>query len=368
MSVRIRIFLSSITAILVINAVSMAAGFLLFYFIANPYSGQRLRENIGYITARYFTMGGLVMLLISGVGALWIIAVNIKRVTSPLERLKQAVSEIREGNLDFELVITGNDEFTELGTGFEQMRIRLKNTIGLQERAETERRLMMASITHDLQTPITSIIGYSEGILDGVASTPDRVYEYVNVIIKKAKSLKLLAEDLSLLSKLENASLPLEKMETDIGEFLIELISEFKYNEPNMVLETQIKSGFISSIDREKLARVFINILENSVKYTSPEQSDPKVEISLSRQNGDVLIKISDNGIGISHSDLPYVFDDFYRADASRTGQSGSGLGLSIARHLVTLHNGKIWIINNPDRGISVNITLPLLYAPPVTY
>ena len=360
MSVRLRVLINSLTAILVHNAISVAAGFLLFWFVANPYIGPRLNENAGDIAARYFSLGGIVVLALTAIGALWLISVNVRRVTAPLKRLKRAVAEIRDGNLDYELAVTGHDEFSELTAGFELMRIRLKDSMRLKENAENERRAMMASITHDLQTPITSIIGYSEGILDGVADTPEKTLEYAAVIGKKARSLQILAEDLSLLSRLENAQLPLNKREEDIGELAAELAAEFSHNEPSMKLETRLAPGLKVLIDREKMTRVLTNIFQNTVKYKKPDQSDPEVSLSLIRHNGDALLTVSDNGIGVSPSDLPHLFEQFYRADESRSRQSGSGLGLSIARQIVRLHDGKIWITNNPAGGISVNITLPL--------
>ena len=218
---------------------------------------------------------------------------------------------------------------------------------------------MMAAITHDLQTPITSIIGYSEGILDGVADTPEKIFQYASVICKKARSLQVLAEDLALLSRLENAQLPLDRCEEDIGEFLAELVLEFSHSEPDLSPELHIAPGLRALIDREKMARVIINVLQNCVKYKKPDQPGAEVSITLARQNGEVLLTVSDKGMGIAQSDLPHLFDQFYRADASRSRQSGSGLGLTIARQLVHLHGGKIWIINNPGGGISVNIAMP---------
>ena len=361
MSVRLRIFTNSLTAILVLNAISMAVGFLLFWLVASPYIGERLGENAGAIAARYFPLGGVVVLILSGVGALWVISVTVRHVTGPLKRLGQAASEIRDGNLGYELAVTGQDEFSELAAGFEQMRIRLKDSMRLQEKSETERRAMMASITHDLKTPITSILGYSEGILDGVADTPEKINEYVTVIRKKAHSLQLLAEDLSLLSRLENAQLPLDRQGEDIGVLVSELALEFSHNEPGLQLKTCLAPGLRALIDREKMARVLLNILQNSVKYKKPDQFGPEVSLTLVSQGATALLTVSDNGMGVMQSDLPHLFDQFYRADTSRGKQSGSGLGLSIARQLVHLHGGKIWIANNPGGGISVNISLPLL-------
>jgi len=361
MSIRLRVLVNNLTAILVLNALSISVGFLLFWLVANPYLGERLGQNAGHIAARYFPLAGIAILVISGIGALWVISVTTRRVTNPLRRLKRAVIEIRDGNLGYELPVSGNDEFSGLAAGFEQMRVRLKDSMRLKEKAEMELRAMMASITHDLKTPITSIIGYAEGILDGVADTPEKTCEYVNVIRKKARSLELLADDLSLLSRLENAQLPLDKQEEDFGALVSEVASEFSHSEPGMSIESRLAPNLHMRIDREKMARVLANLFQNSIKYKKPEQSGPQISLVLIKQGGEALLTMSDNGIGISQSDLPHVFDHFYRADTSRGKQSGSGLGLAIARQLVVLHGGKIWIMNNQCGGVSVNIALPLI-------
>ena len=360
MSVRLRIFTSNLTALLVSNALSVAAGFLLFFLAANPYIGEHLGENAGHIAARYFPMGGIVVLILTGIGSFWVISVTVRYVTGPLQRLKRAAMEIRDGNLDHELGVSGHDEFTELATGFEKMRIRLKDSMRAKEKAETEQRAMMASVTHDLKTPITSIIGYAEGILDGVADTPEKTKEYAAVIHKKAQSLQSLAEDLSLLSRLENTQLLLDKREEDMGKLVAELVSEFSHAEQDVQIQTKLVSDLRVLIDREKISRVLINIFQNSVKYKKPDQP-LEVSVTLVNHNEAALLSVSDNGMGVTQGDLPHLFDQFYRADASRGKQSGSGLGLSIARQLVHLHGGKIWIINNPCGGISVNISLPTI-------
>ena len=360
MSVRLRMITNSLLAMLVINVISMAIGFLIFRTVVDPYVNVYIGKHTGDIAARYFLVGGIVVLVLTGIGSLWIIGVAVSHLTNPLNRLKRAASEIRDGNLGYELVVSGHDEFSELSVCFEQMRIRLKDSMRMQERSETERRAMMASITHDLKTPITSIIGYAEGIIDGVANTPEKTVEYATVICRKAKSLQALADDLSLLSRLENAQLPLDKQKEDLGAWVAEMTSEFIHSEPDVYIETHLESGLVALIDKEKMSRVLANIFQNSCKYKKPGQTEAKLTLMLNKQDGNALLTVSDDGMGITQDDLPYVFDRFYRADASRGRQSGSGLGLSIARQLIQLHGGKIWIINNAGGGISVNILLPI--------
>jgi signal transduction histidine kinase len=224
-----------------------------------------------------------------------------------------------------------------------------------------ERRATMASITHDLKTPISSIVGYAEGILDGIANTPEKVQEYADIIRKKGRSLQALSEDLSLLARLDSDQLPLDKWEEDIGALIGELASEFVLTEPDARLETHIASNVMVAVDREKIARVIVNLFQNSLKYKKPEQSGPEIALELSRQGESARLTISDNGLIVAQGDLPHLFDRFYRADESRGRQSGSGLGLSIARQLVHLHGGKIWVLANPDGGLTVNILLPLV-------
>jgi histidine kinase len=219
---------------------------------------------------------------------------------------------------------------------------------------------MMASITHDLKTPITSIMGYADGILDEVANTPEKTREYAGVIRKKAKSLHLLTEDLNLLFRLENAQLPLDFVTADLGAFAADIIEEFSIENPGLAPECQLKSGLFANIDKEKMARVLLNLFQNSVKYKKPEQIVPVLRMSLVKNGPDALLTVSDDGLGIPQGDLSHVFEQFYRADASRGQSSGSGLGLSIARELVQLHGGKIWIVNNSGGGAAVNIALPL--------
>jgi len=360
MSIRLRIVINSLAVILVLSALSMTAGFLLFWFIAEPYAGAHLLESMGHITAQYFPLGGLAVLVLTAIGALWILGVTNSRVINPLQRIKRAASEIRDGNLSYELAVSGHDEFTELAAAFEQMRVRLRDSMRRSEKADMERRAMIASVTHDLKTPITSVMGYADGILDGIADTPEKTREYATVIRKKAKSLQILSEDLSLLSRLENAQLPLDRQDVDLGELVSEIITEFTYNEPDIRFNIDINSDIHASLDREKMARVIANLFQNSVKYKKPGLSGPEISVTLIWQDREALLTVSDNGMGIAQSELGYVFDQFYRADASRGRQSGSGLGLSIARYIVQLHGGKIWIVNNSNDGISVNISLPL--------
>lgn len=240
------------------------------------------------------------------------------------------------------------------------MRIQLKNSHIEKAIAESERSTMMASICHDLKTPVTSILGYAEGILDGVADTDEKKFEYVRVIQKKARSMQELTNDLSLLSKLENTQLELQKKLTDVGSITHEIASEFADMTPGLEIEFEIREGLVCELDRERFGRVVINLLENSVKYKKPGDVAPKLKITADEADGNALLTLTDNGIGISGDDLPHVFKSFYRADTSRSGVKGSGLGLSIVKQIITLHGGKAWTRSPKGGGLTVCLLLPL--------
>ena len=360
MSVRLRVFSGILVAIFVLCSLAVAMSFLVFLTSVNLILDIPLTAHIGQIAARYFSIGGILLVILTGVGAMWAIAVLIRNVTKPLSKLKKAASEIRDGNLNYELIISGNDEFTELAESFEQMRIRLKNSLMLREVYENERKAMMAYIAHDLKTPITSISGYAEGILDGVASSPEKINEYAAIIHNKAKSLLSLSEDLALLSNLENDAMPLQKQKADLALLIEEITAEYFRDKSSVKLELALEAELIVAVDKEKLTRVMINIYQNSQKYKKPEQNCPEIQVKLKRQGEDALLTLSDNGIVVAQSDLPRLFDRFYRADESRGKSDGSGLGLAIARQLILLHGGKIWITRNPTGGLAINIALKI--------
>ena len=360
MSARFKLLGNNIMMIIALLAFCVCGAFILFALAAAPYAGQQITENLGAILARFFPTAGILVLCLTGIGLIWMYWSAIKSYIMPLQRLKLAAAEIRDGNLDYELIVTGNDEFSEVGRSFEEMRLRLKDSGRQKSIAEEERKAMMASICHDLKTPITSIMGYAEGILDGVADTPEKIMEYALVISKKAHSLQRLTNDLSLLSRLENARLPLELKPLDAGLLAQEIALGFAEENPEMELAIEIEEGHTCDIDKESFGRVLVNLLQNSVKYKRPEHTAPSVALNAARTGDNVLITLTDNGIGIQPEDMARVYDRFYRADASRSLVKGSGLGLSIARQIITLHRGKTWMRSAEGGGVTACILLPL--------
>jgi signal transduction histidine kinase len=283
-----------------------------------------------------------------------------KSLIKPLDRLKVAAGEISSGNLSHEVVVDGDSELRDLSNSFEQMRLKLKESVHTQLKYDDNRKMLISSISHDLKTPITSIKGYVEGITDGVANTPEKKEKYLKTIYSKASNMDVMIDDLLLFSKLDLNQIPFNFEKTDIVKYFEDCISE---NEPDLEkaniklsFQSELKDFKFVSIDRERLKRVINNILDNARKYMNKQKGE--IMILLRENNVNIIVEIQDNGAGIAKEDLLYVFDRFYRADAARSNISGSGLGLAIAKQIIEGHGGKIWVRSDKATGTSIMISL----------
>lgn len=283
-----------------------------------------------------------------------------KAILTPLEKLQTIAMEISRGNLNHGVIEDGDYEIRELCKSFEQMRLKLKEAVYTQMKYDDNRKMLVSSISHDLKTPITSIKGYVEGIIDGVANTPEKVEKYLQTIHSKATQVDSMINDLLLYSKLDLNQLPFNFEKTDVVKYFDYCVSE---NEPeleksNITLEfkNELKKATFVMIDRERLQRVVNNIIDNSKKYM--KASGGKIKITLRELQNNVIIEIADNGSGIAKDDIPYIFDRFYRADSSRSKINGSGLGLAIAKQIVEGHGGSIWVRSVENEGTSIMMSL----------
>lgn len=283
-----------------------------------------------------------------------------KKLIDPLELLSYGAEQIKNGNLDFELNYESDDEFKQVCGDFDEMRIRLKNSVDSQIKYEEDRKQLVVGISHDLRTPLTAIKGYVEGLRDGIANTPEKQKKYLNTIYTKACDMDILVDSLFLFSKLDTGSFPFkfdiinikEYIETFYGyvkdEFYGENIEFFFNNKCDKLCKVKI--------DSQEMNRVLLNIVENSVKYK--DKCKGEIKISLYEEEKTIILEISDNGKGVKEEELSSLFVRFYRCDISRTNPNeGSGLGLAIAKHIVDAHGGKIIAYNM--NGLTIKITLP---------
>jgi len=299
----------------------------------------------------------LVSFLITNV----IVSINSsKAILTPLKKLQKVAGEISLGNLDHEVIEDGDQEIRELCKSFEQMRLKLKESVYTQMKYDDNRKMLVSSISHDLKTPITSIKGYVEGILDGVANSPEKIDKYLRTIHSKAVQVDSMIDDLLLYSKLDLKQIPFNFEKTEVVKYFEYCVME---NEPELekfniklIFQNNLANETYAMIDRERLRRVITNIIDNSKKYMN--KSEGEIRIILRETNTTVIIEISDNGSGISKEDLPHIFNRFYRADTSRNKVKGSGLGLAIAKHIVEGHGGLIWVRSVENEGTSIMISL----------
>lgn len=285
-----------------------------------------------------------------------------RSILVPLGELKNDIKKLTDGSFDFEITYTSDPEIAELCVMIDKLRIKLKDNVRKQLDYERERNMLIANISHDLKTPITSIKGYIEGVLDGVADTPEKRERYLKTILSKTELMDELIENLSIYSKLELKKVPFCFEYTDICEFISNEITEYipELKRKDVEVETDIpNSGVIVKIDRIKMRRVISNILGNAVKYK--KEGSGKVKVSISKFNRGVVVSFLDNGIGIKESETDKVFEGFYRSDFSRNSKiKGNGLGLSITKQIIEESGGKVWIKSRENIDTQVNIYLPV--------
>ncbi|OJD65574.1 HAMP domain-containing sensor histidine kinase [Bacillus sp. NH11B] len=283
-----------------------------------------------------------------------------RSVIKPIFVLKDATEKIKEGNLDFQMPVTSHDEIGQLNQGFEEMRKRLKESIEVQTQYEENRKELISNISHDLKTPITSIIGYVEGIKDGVANTPEKMDKYLTTIHTKARHMDTLIDELFLFSKLDLNRVPFQFETVELNMFMQELIEEMQMDLSKEGIEVNLQlhaSPLYVTADCEKINRVISNLIHNSVKYMDKEEK--KITVTVSSDSNKVIVKVMDNGSGIETDTLPYIFERFYRTEQSRNSSTGgSGLGLAIAKQIVEEHGGGIWAESKLGEGTSIFFSL----------
>lgn len=272
----------------------------------------------------------------------------------PIKKLQVAAQNIKEGNLDFTIEAEGDDEIGELCKDFEEMRQRLKESTEEKMRAEQESKTLISNIAHDLKTPITAVKGYAEGILDGVADSPEKKEKYLRTIYNKASEMDTLINELTLYSKIDTNRIPYNFAKINVSDYFDDCIEELgldlEAKNVGLAYFNYTDAETVIIADPEQLRRVINNIVGNSCKYFDKKKGLINVRI---KDVGDFIqVEIEDNGRGIAPRDLPYIFDRFYRTDASRNSATGgSGIGLSIVKKIIEDHGGKIWATSKESIG-----------------
>ena len=273
---------------------------------------------------------------------LWI----YRSIAVPLVKLRKATQNIKEGNLDFVLEVEGKDEFSQLCQDFEEMRKRLKESTEEKILMDKENKELISNISHDLKTPITAVKGYVEGIMDGVADTPEKMNRYVRTIYNKTNEMDHLINELTFYSKIDTNRIPYTFSKLNVEDYFSdcaeELGLEMETRGIELVYANYVEKGVQVIADGEQIRRVIHNIVSNAIKYMEKPRGIIQFRV---KDVGDFIqVEIEDNGKGIAAKDLPYIFDRFYRTDVSRnSSKGGSGIGLSIVKKIMEDHGGKVW-------------------------
>lgn len=283
------------------------------------------------------------------------------RLMKPLERLRRAVDEIAKGHYGYTVEEDQYNLVGDLIVSFNRMSIELKKANDLKERYEQNRKELIAGISHDLKTPITSIVGYVDAIQTGVAQTEEKKEKYLSIIESNAQYTNKLIDDLFLFSKLDINQMQYNFEELPICEFLQDVIIEKQLELEEEGIEVtysmEIEEEKFIPIDGKMVYRIMANILSNAVKYGDRKQ--PKIHIRALDYGEGVKVSIQDNGRGISEENVDQIFDVFYREDVTRNKEvGGTGLGLAIAKQLVEAHGGSITAESTLGEGTTITFTL----------
>ena len=307
----------------------------------------------------------IVLMLCACLLIVWI----YRGIMRPLKKLQTATENIKEGNLDFELCPEADDELGQLCMDLEDMRRRLKDNAEEKIAFDKENKELISNISHDLKTPVTAIKGYAEGIMDGVADTPEKMEKYIRTIYNKANEMDTLINELTFYSKIDTNRIPYNFNIISVNEYFNDCAEDV-----SLELESKnVEFGFFNYVDAgvkviadaEQIKRVVHNIINNSLKY----MDKPKAKINLRVKDvGDFIqVELEDNGKGIAAKDLPNIFDRFYRSDASRnSSKGGSGIGLSIVKKIIEEHGGKIWATSREETGTTMYFVLRKYQEVPV--
>ncbi|GGG02014.1 two-component sensor histidine kinase [Paenibacillus albidus] len=306
----------------------------------------------------------LAIAVLFGIILVPLIWITTKDIVRPLRQLEQGSRSIAEGDLNFSLHSKVRNEVGSVIRSYEKMRSELQRAIGAQLAMEESRKQLISNISHDLKTPLTSIKGYVEGIREGVANDPEKLKKYIDVIHSKTLDMDRMIDGLFLYSKLDLEQERFDFEAVPLKEFYRQTMNELsmEYESAGVRLTGEYEAGAdaVATMDAQKIKRVILNIVGNSVKFM--DKQDPYIRVHFGRQAEEWIIAVTDNGPGMDPSELEKIFDRFYRGDVNRNQNvAGTGLGLAIAKQIIQHHGGMIYAKSEPGRFMTVMFTIPIV-------
>lgn len=340
----------SLAGILLINTLVMIYFIVSFDF--QEVAGKDIVEN------PYLWLGVFMVLVILFFMTL-IIIIN-KAIFEPIFAMKRAAEHIKSGNLNYPIVYDAENEIGDFCREFDKMRIRLKDTIQEQHEIEKRRKRLIASITHDLRTPLTSIKGYVEAIQDGIVKDQETYEKYLETIGDKADYLNHLIDDLSVYTKQELGEFTLNRERLNSGRLLNSYFDhkteDFRELPLTLILHKPFISTFIN-VDPYRFNQILENLISNAQKY-----ANNVIEVRTRVVNYHLQITISDDGDGIPEDVISNIFDPFFMVNKvkDQKEKGGSGLGLAIVKQLTERHDGFISVNSIVGKGTTFTVDFPL--------
>lgn len=275
-------------------------------------------------------------------------------IALPLKRMSQSAEALSEGDL-IEIPLEGPKEVRRLANTFNLMSKKI--TAGAQSQRE-----FIANVSHEFKTPLTSIQGFAQAILDGTVKSKKEIDKAAGIILIETNRLHRLVMDLLMLARLEAGTADMQHAEINIPDLLGNMVDKFSLQAEQQGVSLRLEQipDVKVSGDGDRLAQVFSNLIDNALKYTG---TAGKIEITSKIEGKNIIICVKDSGIGIPESEQEKIFDRFYQIDSSRKygKKKGFGLGLSIAREIIQSHHGNIWVESCPNEGSTFYVRLPII-------
>lgn len=322
-------------------------------------------DFIEHVTQGLVLFLGLALLGFVGFTSWFLANTLLRHILSPLQQLRDGARKIQEGDLSVHIPHQGQDEFTPVFHAFNTMTLVLGESLRQRAADEEQRKLWLASLSHDIRTPLTAIQAYVEGLRDGLADNPEKRTRYLQIVLHRTAELSSMLDQLSLFSRIDvgEKAVPLETIH--LNPFLAAAVEDSQEAFNRRGLELHFAGGppcYVQA-NRLLLERVIMNLFTNSAKYK--DRSQGKVVLSLAKEAGRISLTVADDGPGVPPEALDHLFELFYRTDKARshTGD-GSGLGLAIVARAMELMHGSIEAANNQPRGLLIRLSWPEAAAP----
>lgn len=281
----------------------------------------------------------------------------------PLQKIRTGMKCIRQGNYDYRIEYEENDPMFELYDDFNEMAVETKRFAVKVNHIDERRKQFLLSISHDLRSPMTSIIAYVQGLLDGIARDEEKKRQYLEVIKEKSLEIDRMVNRIFTYAKLDSKEYVLDTKSIDIGKYMKHYVEEVsrEYEKKDFSIQLNLVSSANIMADTDMLDRICTNLIENAYKYNDKEKGEIKITVKAGPEN--VKITFLDNGPGVSDAEMSHLWDVFYRTDHARKnpGQS-NGIGLAIVKRAVELMKGKVEAKNGKNGGLSVIIRIPVSY------